>query len=70
MVTNFEGKLSTELKMCNDILPVTFYRCFTRRLLYNEHLSYSDRLELLKIETLEQGSINSDLTMFLKCIEY
>ncbi len=30
-------------------------RCFTRRLLYNKHLSYSDRLELFKIETSEQS---------------
>ena len=41
-------------------------RYFTRRLLYNDHLSYSDRLELLKIETLEQRRIKSDLTMFFK----
>ncbi len=39
---------------------------FTRHLLYNDHLSYSDRLELLKIETLEQRRINSNLTMFFK----
>ena len=44
-------------------------RYFTRRLLYNEHVSYSDSLELLKIETLEQRRIKSALAMFWKCIE-
>ncbi len=39
-------------------------RDFTQHLLYNEHLSYSDRLDLLKIETLEQRRIRLDLTMF------
>ncbi len=44
-------------------------RYITCHLLYNEYLSYSDRLELMKIETLEQRRIKSDLKMFLKCIE-
>ncbi len=38
----------------------------------NEYLSFSERLKPLKIETLEQRRIKSDLElnrMFLKCIE-
>ncbi len=55
MATNFEGKYWQNWK-CTEI--------FYTPPLYNEHLSYSDRLDLLKTETSEQTRIKSDLTMF------
>ena len=41
-------------------------RCFTKRLHGLQHLSYSERLKLLKIDSLECRRIKADLIMFFK----
>ena len=41
---------------------------FTRRLLYNSNLPYSNRLLVCKLDTLEERRLRSDLTLFYKML--
>jgi hypothetical protein len=43
-------------------------RYYTRRILYPNNLSYWDRLSYLKLESLEERRIKSDLVLFYKMI--
>ena len=67
-ILEYASQIWSPIQKCNIDKVERVQRYFTRRLLYSENLSYSERLAICNLDPLEERRIKADIVLFYKMI--